>query len=222
MIDVLYILAALPRTGSGLMSDIFNGAGIPTREIYKTDQFAPKLAKTVRGAGDVIGIKPIFEHMLNRAIQPDKWLDLLIARIGARRNVWVYMDRHDKVRQALSYERAVLLKEWHSFDSVKSLNVKPRTLNVQQRLRWMQQEQLWWAAYFATRNITPRRLFYEDWTKDQDAIVGTAEELLHLSGHHYNGQGRMRRKQADSDVEPYVQQMYEDILRWDGETQLDE
>jgi LPS sulfotransferase NodH len=216
-VDTLYILAALPRTGSSLMVDIFQNAGIPTREIYANEKDdSPVWVADQIARGDVAGVKPIFQHFINKGMRPDIWFDKFRERANAKREIWVFMDRYDKIRQAMSYDRAHVLNEWVAFGEPAPYRSSLRTQVVEDRLAWMQREQLWWSAYFGTRGILPLRLYYEDWTKTPESIQANAQLLLGVTNRMFVTNGRMRRKQSGEDIEQHIQRLYQSQLEWLG------
>ena len=217
----LYILAALPRTGSSLLCDILANAGVHGGTVLGQhwEETTFQIAARMKEHAPVGVIKPILQHMTRRECAPDVWLDRLRDQINAEREIWFFLDRYDKIRQAFSYERALVLDEWLAFDEPAAgfLHLDPtRTFN---RMKWMFLEQRWWSAYFATRGLHPTRLFYEDWTATQDTVDCMGEQVLQQAGLSYV-KGRMRKKQAGEKLEFHVKAAYratlEAIKRGDG------
>jgi LPS sulfotransferase NodH len=216
--DTLFILAALPRTGSSLLCDYLASAGIEGGTILGQHwgETVTQITERVNRHAPIGVIKPIVQHMNRRELRPDKWLDALRSEIFPHREIWYFLDRRSKLRQVLSYERALVFDEWLSTGSPKRESLDYRYVALRDRWRWMAYEQLWWDSYFETRGIKPERLIYEDWSATPQTIEDTAYGMVSQASRFLSWSPSKRVKQSGQEVDELAVKWRRDILTWNG------
>jgi len=73
---------------------------------------------------------------------------------------WVYMAREDRVAQAVSWARALQTERWAARQVEKRTPRYSRPL-IDRTLRWIEQGEAGWEAWFQQRVVTPIRVTYE-------------------------------------------------------------
>ncbi|MHC5062244.1 MAG: Stf0 family sulfotransferase, partial [Planctomycetota bacterium] len=128
---------------------------------------------------------------------------------------WFYLSRHDRVRQAVSYERALFLDEWLTYGEPKSGASMPYDpAQITNRINNINYQHDWFTAFFNRHKLTPTRLFYEDLVED---IPGTMEMIFDKLGvGQFVPSARHRNKQAHDDVEQHIQRYYNELAEWSG------
>jgi len=207
------------------MCDFLGAAEIPTSElwVFQTKQhFDPPL--TAKQIGEHMpsrghrarGLNPIIHHLHSKEdSNPARWLWTIIEHTACERVAWFYLDRYDRVRQAVSFERALYLQEWLSFDAPKDASDMPYDQKqITNRIEHLDYQARWWHSFFSIHDIDPIRLFYEDFVTD---IPGTMRQVFyHIGIGEWIPGVRHRQKQAHEDVEPHVQRYYQHLLMWKG------
>lgn len=92
-------------------------------------------------------------------------------RLFPGRIVWVRMRRHDTVRQAVSWARAVQTKRYHSTQNlVEGEAVYDRRL-IERQLGLIRSDGAAWTAFLDSQRIRPLDLWYEDVATDYDGTL---------------------------------------------------
>ena len=184
-----YVVCTTPRTGSGLLGEALwktGAAGEPDE--YFNDATAREymakwgvsdprhyveavLARTATANG-VVGLKLMAEQLPRLARWlgtttrgPFAGLDALAARLPT--TTWVTLTRRDRLRQAVSYWKALTTRAFASTDARASSN-DDRLLAtfdvsaVDRLLAEIDRGNVAWRTYFRERAVTPLALVYED------------------------------------------------------------
>jgi LPS sulfotransferase NodH len=117
---------------------------------------------------------------------------------------YVYLTRRDRVRQAVSFARAIQTEQWRSVDVAAS---EPRydvdAINAAGCA--LADEEAHWEAFFSRSKIVPHRLLYEDLDASPRSTVSAVLQFLGYEGPlPVNFTSTEHRKQADTETEAWV------------------
>lgn len=118
---------------------------------------------------------------------------------------YIYLTRRDRLRQAVSFARAIQTEQWSSLDSVSSEPRYDRDAITAAR-RALEAEESNWEQFFARHGIRPYRLVYED----LDAVPhDTLAALLRFLGYEEARSialpSSQLHRQADGETEVWVE-----------------
>jgi LPS sulfotransferase NodH len=185
-----YFICTTPRTGSFLLAEALEGIGIAGKpkeyfdpnfethwinrlEITAETEYLPKLLQAGTTPNGVFGAKVFwfqFEHLMKKIGrlsgqgQPD--IGLLDRTFPDLR--YIFLVRRDKVRQAISYHKAIQTEVWWSIpgnpDTPTTPKQEPRFdyAEIERWLTFLNNQELNWYRYFEQRNLDPLLLVYED------------------------------------------------------------
>lgn len=205
MSDVLTILCSVRRSGTHLFNDLMRAAGaadikedyVNSKDLTPNDvvlkvrhraQFAPYYG---------VDVKP--EHLTPQASSQAEYLDQFIRAFGASRVNYVFLERRDKVRQAVSSYRAQWRQQWLSYDAPElDYGVPYHADEITRHLDFVAKQWHWWYAYFDTRAISPYHIYYEDLYHDE---ARTMRGVLSYIGHgeYVNTDQRPTRQSYDTE-----------------------
>lgn len=171
--QVLLIVAFIPRSGSNYLCDMLRRTGLaaPLEYYYPYDFEARRLFWNNISDGDRIDSDLI--------IDPDQWFNYVASR-GAVKLTWhshikmrkeasisldglnikyLYLRRHDKLRQAISWVKADQSGQWTSLDASKN-NCHYDYDQIKQRLIDIIDQEARWNRFF--ENVPHMDIFYED------------------------------------------------------------
>jgi LPS sulfotransferase NodH len=183
------IVCSTPRSGSSLLSSALWGTelcGQPA-EYFETDiwqdleeqwgarnhgEYLRRLVATTSTPNGVFGLKVHWHHMstVHAFLQPHK-------RPSRRSKVnpflplapqlhFVFLNRRDKVRQAVSMQRAILTQQWKEQPrDARPEAVLPEEIDLRALRSFAQtfeRGEARWRAFFARARLTPLELTYED------------------------------------------------------------
>ena len=179
-----YFCAQLWNTGVlGAPAEYLNvGAGRMTRNTMMArlhvdtpeDYFAKLLACRTSKNG-VFGIKahfPHFEAALN-------WYPPMLSVLSPV--TYTYINRKDKLAQAVSMARAMQTDAWQPWEDQVSATVAYNGPLIAQCLRELHQQGDDWLRWFATNNIRPFIVHYEDLVADCAKVTRSIVELLEVA-----------------------------------------
>jgi LPS sulfotransferase NodH len=230
-----YLVCAVPRSGSYLLCEGLRNTGVagwPTEYFssgyrgywsprWGTPDFGDYMRRAVAEAttpNGVCGVKAHarqFDYFARQAsgllpvphvMRPElleRWLpDLRYIRLR----------RRDKVRQAVSYVKAIQSNIWWDADAAPAPYDPPRPdavrfdyLLIQASMAGMAEEDDRWTRYFATIGLDPLTLDYEDISVDPNGAVRTVLEYLELElPDEYLPPPPTFRQQADEQTEQWV------------------
>lgn len=230
-----YVLACVPRSGTTLMCELIRSirnAGRPgeylkhIRSIRNADQCLKEhklgtlssLAKVIRTkgeAGGVIGVRifwpqvvEVMEYSTGLYANPLDFLDQILELISSAPR-FIFMDRKDKNRQAVSHYKGSVTGQWFvrgneeikrevDFDPIQIYDHKVQLL-VQSAM---------WEQYFKTRHIIPLKIWYEDFVADMKGTVNEFMKFMEISyPANYAFTQPQHCRQADESNEEMVRQL---------------
>jgi trehalose 2-sulfotransferase len=186
---VSYMVCSVPRSGSSLLCELLAGTGVAgaPAEFFHPDKMAalregwqtPDLDTYVRellarktSPNGVFGVKahwgqydPLFAEKDPRTIFPDAHI--------------VFITRRDRLRQSISWVRALQTRKWADQDRPRV--ERPAVFDadhITRKLGRIEREEKLWESLFARHGITPHRVLYEDLVETQEATVRAVLEWL--------------------------------------------
>jgi trehalose 2-sulfotransferase len=135
--------------------------------------------------------------------QPDRSLvEVLAEAIGNPR--YIYLNRRDHVRQAVSFARAIQTEQWRSMDRV-ALQPQYDAGAISAAIHALEREEANWEAFFTRADILPHRLSYEDLDSAPREAIGDLMRFLGYQGLLPNSlAGSRHQRQADDVTENWV------------------
>jgi LPS sulfotransferase NodH len=233
-IRLSYFISTAPRTGSGLLAEALEStriAGIP-REYFDPNfesqwyddlfirvesEYFDKILSAGTTANGVFAAKVHwyqFAHMTAKLRQHSvpgaTGLDRLAHTFPDLR--YIFLTRKDKIRQAVSYVRAIRTGVWWSFRSKGQETSEPPPSISQHELKqidfWVSELANFesrWRAHFDHAGVTPFEVAYEDFVRN---YAGTVVQILDYLGLSTAGLVTIApprlRKQADAISEEWV------------------
>jgi trehalose 2-sulfotransferase len=186
---VSYMVCSVPRSGSSLLCALLAGTGIAgapaeffhpdkmaaLRERWETpdlDGYVRELLARKTSPNGVFGVKahwgqydPLFAGRDPRTVFPD-------ARI-------VFITRRDRLRQSISWVRALQTRKWADQDRPRV--ERPAVFDadhITRKLGRIEREEKFWESLFARHGITPQRVEYEDFIGAQEDTLRAVLESL--------------------------------------------
>ena len=120
----------------------------------------------------VFGFKSHFRHF-SVAIQrnPD-----LLERLSPL--TYIYINRRDKLGQAVSMAKAYQTKSWTSLVPPNEKSMRYDTNHISACLREVEIQTKNWLYWFEEHQVTPYVVNYEDFVRDADTVVASLVDLL--------------------------------------------
>ncbi len=254
-----YLICATPRSGSTLLCEALKNTGLAGRpeeyfqpdneafwkELWGTSCHADYIARVIKEgttSNGVFGMKIMWGHV-------DEFVDKLRTISGYESLPvpellptvfpnfhYIFMTRSDKVRQAVSLEKAIQTNIWGIMDETSSVGDpssgnQPKILghhplawlypslsqgelhfdfaHIQAMLRHIESEEATWQNYFAENEIIPFTVVYEELV---EAYEQTAIQLLNALATPFPKPlqflPRHIKQQADALSEEWVQRYY--------------
>jgi trehalose 2-sulfotransferase len=184
-----YLVCSIPRSGSSLLCGLLADtglAGAPAEFFHPDKMDALKEHWGVEGLGDYL------RELLARKTSPNgvfgtkaHWAQYQ-PQFGEcdPRTVFpglrlVFITRRDRVRQAVSWVRALQTLKWDTEDNppVERPEVFDQE-HITQKLGRIDREEQMWESLFARHGIEPQRVVYEDFVDAQVATVRAVLEEL--------------------------------------------
>jgi LPS sulfotransferase NodH len=222
-IRVAYLVCALPRSGSSLLCELLFGtgqAGAPaeyfdpaTMDRFRDRWEAESLASYVTalrerrtGPNGVFGMKAHFFQLAETFRDGD-----LESRFPGLR--YVYISRRDRLRQAISWARAIQTNRWAwTEEAATAADPAPifRRPQVDRLLAGIAERERRWEAFFIGCDAEPLRVTYEELV--EAPAVTVAAVLRHLGIPDADGvpvAAPALRRQADELTEEWVSRYLE-------------
>jgi len=205
-----YMICASPRTGSYLLSEGLAATGLagrpteflsPSFQLYWSERWSPSTypdyLERVVAAGTtpngVFGLKVHSSQLSHFLCQATGCARLPLRDQAAVVEDWlpgvryVWLRRRDRVRQAVSYARALQTHVWWHGEPAPAPygDPIPGTQRfdfalIERCVESLGWENAGWASYFRANGIDPLELYYEDVAADRPAAVGQVLEYLDL------------------------------------------
>jgi LPS sulfotransferase NodH len=223
-----YLICTTPRTGSNFLCEVLRSsgsAGSPDDyfwnqpfwyELWTVSTFSAYLKRLLQegtSTNGVFGCKMMWDylgdllpqlaaHAGTKMTTPE---DILAATFPNLRYVW--LTRQDKVRQGISYYRALETRIWRSTDrGTKPVEDPPFNAQAIESLvqlcTWEDQE---WRDFFGRSGITPLVITYEDLAASPERAVADIVAFLGLPpAPSLQGQVWAHQRQADALTERWV------------------
>jgi LPS sulfotransferase NodH len=215
--EVTYVVCALPRSGSSLLCELLFNTGLagapaeyfdPTMrrqlargwETESFEQYLRALLARKTGPNGVFGFKAHF-FQLDETFPGSSLADTFP---GLRH---VYITRGDRLRQAISWARALQTRKWASDHEVKEVQAPEvfRRSQIDNLIAGIAERERRWEGHFAAARVEPLRITYDDLVAAPQATVGAV--VGHIGIDHAGsvplGKPTLRR-QADELTEDWV------------------
>ena len=163
------IIATLQRSGSTLLCEKMRSTGVlgNPEEYFNREEKTPTVERCARIAASatpngVAATKLFPSHFyeLSRDIRLTEWFP---------DPVWIYLERRDRLGQAISWAKAWQDGAWTS-KSAAVKNAEYSAYGIDFALAQIAIGTGRWTSFFARTGIEPLRLFYEDTLDDFDSI----------------------------------------------------
>jgi LPS sulfotransferase NodH len=186
---VSYMVCSIPRSGSSLLCELLAGTGLagapaeffhPDKmralrrrwEARTVDDYLRELLARKTSPNGVFGAKahweqyhPLFGDADPRGVLPDPLL--------------VFITRHDRLRQAVSWVRALQTLEWAAQNGPREKSDAAfDSEHITRKLGRIDREEDAWEALFERHGLTPHRVVYEDFVAAQEATVRQVLEAV--------------------------------------------
>ena len=215
-----YIICSVPRSGSYLLGDYLRklGLGNPDEflnpDIYNAKQrkneklkyfFNRIFEKGCENNG--CGIKTHLRHMewfldgINKKNKKNiKKEDFFKALPELK---YIFIDRKNRLRQAISYLKGLQAKAWKKQDVDPSQKFIFKFREIKRFIRELEKESLDWKEFFKKNNIRPFVIYYEDLVKNKKKVIFSLLRYLNSDVKNVKIRTDMQ-KQADFQTEIWV------------------
>jgi LPS sulfotransferase NodH len=238
-----YMICAVPRTGSYLLCDLLRKTGVAGRPneyfnpsfqsqwaidwgTHTLDDYLAKILSLGTTDNGVFGLK----------VHPMQF-DSLCRQLARRARVhfvdrpallapwfpdlhYIRLHRQDRLRQAISYVRAIQTNDWWNSDYIPgpSAPVRPELVRfdfqlIESALELLQVMEQRWSQYFRTIGVTIHEVTYEDLQSDPASVVTSLLKVLGLvASDGLVTDAAPFRRQADTLTDEWVER-YERIRK---------
>jgi trehalose 2-sulfotransferase len=138
------------------------------------EQYFAKLLAHRTGRNGIFGMKAHGHHFEAALAWCPSMLEILAPV------TFIYINRRDKLAQAISMAKAMQTNAWISFDQVTGKNTRYDPDFIEQCKNEIEQQRLNWWRWFEANGVTPFVVTYEDMVSDKDAVVRSVVELLEV------------------------------------------
>lgn len=220
-----YLIAFTLRNGSTLLCDYLtqNGMGSPTeyfqypfgeanRWAYQalgvpTDDFVGYLRELrAQAPNGIFGAKLTWDHKLV-LLENARRLDPKIQELedlfpGVK---WIFVQRRDKIAQAISLWRAVKTGRWHSLDpKVENAQLEYDYFGIIWHLFTILFDEYLWEDYFQRRGLQPATVYYENLVRDPN---NTIMQLVN----YIQGQEKIIKNRSELKLDTQLTKMRDDF-----------
>jgi LPS sulfotransferase NodH len=222
-----YIICATPRSGSNLLCELLSSLGFagnpqehlwdpPGKEPQPLAERWPRVLRAGTGDNSVFGLKLMWyqadrlERELPEVLgMPGRPLSrILAATLSDPR--YIYLTRRDRLRQAISFTRAVQTEQWRSMDTIAR---EPRydAKAIAHGIDFLVQDEANWQAFFTRNTLSPYRLFYEELDSGlEGAVAAVLTYLGYADPLHISLPPTQQRRQADEVTEEWLRRYLHD------------
>jgi LPS sulfotransferase NodH len=138
------------------------------------EDYFHKLLERRTGRNGIFGMKAHFHHFEPALAWCPTMLEILAPV------TFIYINRRDKVAQAVSMAKAMQTNAWMSFDPVTGKNVRYDADFIAHCMNEVEQQRIGWWRWFEANAVTPFVVTYEDMLADKDSTVRSIMELLEV------------------------------------------
>lgn len=136
------------------------------------EQYFVKLLERRTGRNGIFGMKAHFHHFEPALAWCPSMLKILAPV------TFIYINRRDKVAQAVSMAKAMQTNAWMSLDPVTGKNVRYDADFIAQCMNEVEAQRTGWWRWFEANGVTPFVVSYEDMLADKDGVVRSIVEML--------------------------------------------
>jgi LPS sulfotransferase NodH len=221
-----YVIAASPRTGSswlcGLLSSLGN-AGFPVeyarevdervwRDMYRLTSHAayfwslPARSSTSNG---VFGLKLLWVQFTPLIADIRRYTSSRAQNAKQVLSEWMgeplyfWLRRRDRVRQAVSFARAMQTDRWASPQLGNAVSPEYCYQEIEKAFARVSREDEGWATYFGANTVPMKEFWYEDLAKDPRAVLEEVTDAL----------GLQKVETWDSPLQPQADALNEEWVR---------
>jgi LPS sulfotransferase NodH len=225
-----YAICTTPRTGSNFLCEVLQATGIAGRpdeyfwnppvghEQWSIEQHRAYVERITRAGttpNGVFGVKLMWSYLGDVVARLAALLDgeeasppeILAATFPNLRYVW--LTRRDKVRQGISFYRAIATQRWRSIDpgNRADADVQFDFQAIEALIEASIKDERAWQQFFQRYGIQPLTITYEDLERAPDMIVRQIVDHFGM-GHSTQPLPRVWRhqRQADDLTDTWVQQ----------------
>jgi trehalose 2-sulfotransferase len=211
-----YLVCSIPRSGSTLLCDMLMSTGVaghpieyfhPTRmaglqrqwDVDSVEDYVGRLLAERIGTNGVFGAKvhwgqykPAFDSRDPRELFPSLRL--------------VFIRREDRLRQAISWVRALQSEEWRAKGDEPGREPAFDAEEIGRKLKRIENDEAAWRALFERHGLTPLEVTYEELVERRDETASAVADHLGLElprGYAF-GESRIER-QADAISEEWFE-----------------
>ncbi len=178
-----YFLCATPRSGSAYLSHLLQQTGVmgcvdefvnaTTRKDWEHDPggYFERLIPTKMTNNGVFGIKVHFQEFAALYFSSLRERYFKHAR-------FLYIERGDKLAQAISFARAVRQNWWNSLESKPAEEPSYSFEEIQRALAFILAQREAWEYFFTAHAISPARVCYEQLLQHPACQVGVCVDAL--------------------------------------------
>jgi LPS sulfotransferase NodH len=216
-----YIICATARSGSNLLCELLASleiAGRPFEHLWEPAGSEPEplgerwshILEDGRGENGVFGTKLLWyqaerlERELPQVLgRPGMSLAQVLAATLADPK-YIYLTRRDRIRQAVSFVRAMQTEQWRSTDTAASEPQYDADAIIG-AIRFFDAEEASWEDFFLRQAISPYRLTYEELeSSPRDAIGRLLRDLGYEDALPSSLPESRHQRQADEVTEAWV------------------
>jgi LPS sulfotransferase NodH len=217
---VAYLVCALPRSGSSLLCELLfstGQAGAPAeyfdsatmdrfRQRWGATSFAEYVSALLErktGPNGVFGVKAHF-FQLTEAF-PEGGLDSVFHALR-----YVYIARRDRLRQAISWARAIQTGQWASDHAAEDRIPVFDRAQIDRLLAGIAARERRWEAFFTGSGVEPLRLMYEQLVEAPREAVAAVLRHIGIADAELVAVGQPTlRRQADEVTENWLNRYLE-------------
>jgi trehalose 2-sulfotransferase len=227
-----YVICATPRTGSNLLCEVLQATGVAGRpdeyfwnlplghEQWVVSEFRAYVERILRAgtmSNGVFGVKVMwgyFGDLLPRLAalvgREDASPPEILAAVFPNLS-YIWLTRRDKVRQGISWYRALATQRWRSTDPGDG-STSPPDFDfeaIDQLVATSIADDLAWQRFFQQHGVDPLHVLYEDLERDPNVI---AERICHYLGLEPPAQPAQResrhQQQSDDLTEEWIRRYH--------------
>ena len=223
-----FVVCALPRSGSSLLCELLARtelAGAPAEffepnrrsalerrwGVRALDRYVRELVAHKTTPNGVFGLKTLY-HQLVDAVGDTSPGELFP-------NVrYVYVRRHDHVRQAVSFARAIQTDQWASVHPAGGAEPVFDAAQIGELIAWIRREEELWEEFLRREGAPLLRLLYEEFVESVDETLAAVLRFLDVEvPAGFQPPRPTLARQADETSERWVR----DYLSLDASSQAD-
>ncbi len=225
-----YFICTTARSGSTLLCQLLaetQVAGEPEEYFYHRlnrsylgmdisdyDAYLKKVIEDKTGKNGVFGVKMMggdlrFFIQKIRETAPNTPLpEAMACYFPNLKHIW--LTRRNKVRQAVSFYKAIKTWEWRSTDQKAAVEIDYDFAMIDLLVQEIVMREAIWQEYFTECGVVPFALTYEDYVEDQEGTIRAILDYLGITPPANMSIQVALRKQADSLSEAWVQRYRQD------------